>query len=92
MNPLVAAQVTISPDKQDITIDQLMSASSGLPNFHHLPGVDADPDLTWIDRETALKRIFSEPLLFKPGQGRAHVVDRGLRVHEAQAGHLLALP
>ena len=59
-------------DKKDITIEQLMSGASGLPNFHHLPGVDADPDLTWIDRETALTRIFGEPLLFKPGQGSAH--------------------
>jgi CubicO group peptidase (beta-lactamase class C family) len=62
----------VPADKKDITIDQLMSGTSGLRNFHHLPGVDADPDLTWIDRDTALKRIFGEPLLFKPGQGRAH--------------------
>lgn len=62
----------VPADKQDITIDQLMSGTSGLRNFHHLPGVDADPDLTWIDRETALQRIFAESLLFKPGQGSAH--------------------
>jgi CubicO group peptidase (beta-lactamase class C family) len=62
----------VPSDKKNITIDQLMSGASGLPNFHHLPGVDADPDLTWIDRETALQRIFGEPLLFKPGQGSAH--------------------
>jgi len=62
----------VPADKQDITIDQLMAGASGLPNFHHLPGVDADPDLTWIDRETAIKRIFAEPLLFKPGKGSAH--------------------
>ena len=62
----------VPANKQAITIDQLMSGASGLPNFHHLPGVDADPDLTWVDRETALKRIFGQPLLFKPGEGNAH--------------------
>jgi CubicO group peptidase (beta-lactamase class C family) len=58
-------------DKKNITIAQLLSGSSGLPDFRHIHGVDADPDLTWIDRETALKRIFTEPLLFKPGQSKA---------------------
>lgn len=62
----------VPADKRAITIDQLMSATSGLPNFHHVPGVDADPDLTWIDRNTALNRIFGQPLLFKPGEGHAH--------------------
>jgi CubicO group peptidase (beta-lactamase class C family) len=62
----------VPDDKKAITIDQLMSGTSGLPNFHHLRGVDADPDLTWVDRETALQRIFAEPLLFHPGQGSAH--------------------
>jgi len=59
-------------DKKDITIDELMSGQSGLANFHHRPGIDANPDLTWIDRETAVKRIFERPLLFKPGEGTAH--------------------
>jgi CubicO group peptidase (beta-lactamase class C family) len=62
----------VPADKQTITIDQLMSGASGLRNFHHIPGVDADPDLTWVDRDTALQRIFGQPLLFKPGQGTAH--------------------
>jgi CubicO group peptidase (beta-lactamase class C family) len=34
--------------------------------------VDADPDLTWIDRETAMSRILAQPLLFAPGKGNAH--------------------
>ncbi len=59
-------------DKKDITIDELMSGQSGLANFHHRPGIDANPDLTWIDRATAVKRIFERPLLFKPGEGNAH--------------------
>lgn len=59
-------------DKKDITIDELMSGESGLANFHHRPGIDANPDLTWIDRDTAVKRIFDRPLLFKPGEGHAH--------------------
>lgn len=62
----------VPDDKKDITIDELMSGASGLPNFHHLPGVDADPDLTWIDRDTAVERIFHQALLFKPGTGQAH--------------------
>ncbi len=40
-------------DKQGITLDHLMTGRSGLPNYHHMPGQDADRDLTWIDRETA---------------------------------------
>jgi CubicO group peptidase (beta-lactamase class C family) len=49
-----------------------MTGRSGLPNFHHDSGMDADPDLTWIDRPTAIRRILSLPLLFPPGEGRAH--------------------
>jgi CubicO group peptidase (beta-lactamase class C family) len=62
----------VPADKRAITIGHLMTGRSGLPNFHHIPGTDADPDLTWIDRPTAIKRILDRALLFPPGEGRAH--------------------
>jgi CubicO group peptidase (beta-lactamase class C family) len=62
----------VPADKQAVTIDHLMSGASGLPDFHHVAGVDADPDLAWIDRETAIRRILGQELLFSPGGGQAH--------------------
>ena len=58
-------------DKRAMTIRQLLTGKSGLPNFHHVP-TDWDADLAWIDRDTAVKRILAQPLLFPPGQGEAH--------------------
>lgn len=58
-------------DKRDISLGQLMTGRSGLANFHHRDG-DSDKDLTFIDRETALRRILEEPLLFAPGEGESH--------------------
>ena len=63
--------VDVPPDKQIITLEQLMTGASGLPDFHDLPG-DADPDLSWIDRQTAIDRIMAQPLLFAPGANRQH--------------------
>lgn len=62
----------VPEDKRTITLDHLMSGRSGLPDFHHVVGRDADPDLTWVDREEALRRIMGQDLLFPPGRGRAH--------------------
>lgn len=62
----------VPADKRGITIEQLMSGRSGLANFHDVRGVDADPDLSWIDRDTAIRRILGQPLLFAPGTDRAH--------------------
>ena len=62
----------VPADKRSITIDHLMGGASGLPNFHHIMGVDADADLTWIDRATAIDRILRQDLLFAPGTGEAH--------------------
>ena len=59
-------------DKSIITLDQLMRGQSGLPNFHHHPEIDDDYDLSWIDRDEAVNRIFNQPLLFTPGAQRAH--------------------
>ncbi len=61
----------VPADKQGITIEDLMTGASGLPNFHDIPS-DADPDLTWIDRATAIGRILGQKLLFAPGTDRRH--------------------
>jgi CubicO group peptidase (beta-lactamase class C family) len=59
-------------DKRTITLDHLMQSTSGLPNFHHVPGLDEDYDLTWIDGDEAVRRILGRELLFAPGEGEAH--------------------
>lgn len=56
-------------DKRSITIRHLMTGQSGLPDFFHTSG-DWDPDLAWIDRETAERRLLSMELLFTPGEDR----------------------
>ena len=71
-DPITKFFDNVPADKQTMTIDHLMNRGSGLPDFHHVAGVDADPDLTWIDRDTAVKRILGASLLFPPGQGEAH--------------------
>jgi CubicO group peptidase (beta-lactamase class C family) len=71
-DPITKYLKNVPADKQAMTIDHLMSGRSGLPNFHHVRGTDADPDLTWIDRDTAVKRILGGELLFPPGTEHAH--------------------
>jgi len=61
----------VPEDKRSMTIRHLLSGQSGLPDFFHSAG-DWDPDLAWIDRETAVKRLLSAELLFEPGTGRSH--------------------
>ncbi|NJO92485.1 MAG: beta-lactamase family protein [Chloroflexia bacterium] len=58
-------------DKQSITVDYLMTGRSGLPDFFDTED-DWDPDLQWVDRETAIERMFSQELLFKPGADHKH--------------------
>lgn len=70
-DPITRFIKDVPEDKRALTIDQLMSGASGLPQFHHIADQDADPDLTWIDRATAIRRIMSQPLLFAPGEGEA---------------------
>ncbi|MDH5628283.1 MAG: beta-lactamase family protein, partial [Candidatus Krumholzibacteria bacterium] len=62
----------VPDDKRAVTIDNLMTGTSGLPNFHDIAGVDTDPDLSWIDRATAIDRILHQDLLFAPGRGEEH--------------------
>ena len=59
-------------DKAGMTLEHLMKGSSGLRNFHGIRGVDEDMDLSYIDRDEAMRRIFSSSLLFVPGRGQAH--------------------
>ena len=54
-----------------ITVEQLMTGRSGLPDFLGSPG-DPDPDHAWIDRDEALRRIFAAPLRFAPGTRSEH--------------------
>jgi len=61
----------VPADKRAITLRHLLTGRSGLPNFHH-DGKDWDADLGWIDRDTAVRRILGQTLLFAPGQGEAH--------------------
>ncbi len=70
-DPITMHLATVPADKRAMTIDQLMNRGSGLHDFHHVEG-DADKDLSWIDRDTAVKRILGATLLFPPGQGEAH--------------------
>jgi CubicO group peptidase (beta-lactamase class C family) len=62
----------VPPDKASMTIDHLLTGASGLPDFHHQEGKDWDPDLAWVDRDTAVARILAQPLLFAPGSDRQH--------------------
>jgi hypothetical protein len=61
----------VPPDKQAITILHLLTGQSGLPDFFHTEE-DWDPDLAWVTREVAEKRLLSQKLLFSPGEGRQH--------------------
>jgi CubicO group peptidase (beta-lactamase class C family) len=61
----------VPEDKSSMTIRHLLAGQSGLPDFFHTEE-DWDPDLAWIDRETAVKRLLSAKLLFEPGTGRSH--------------------
>jgi CubicO group peptidase (beta-lactamase class C family) len=70
-DPITRFFANVPPDKQGITIEQLMTGRSGLQNFHDLPS-DRDKDHTWIDRDEAVRRILAQKLLFAPGKGREH--------------------
>ena len=62
---------SVPDDKREMTLRHLLTGRSGLPDFHHT-AQDWDADLAWIDREEAVRRILSQPLLFSPGAGEAH--------------------
>ncbi len=58
-------------DRADMTIEQMMTGGSGLPDFPARDG-DWDADLGWIDRAEFERRTMATPLLFAPGEGEAH--------------------
>lgn len=62
---------SVPADKASITLRHLMTGRSGLPDFFHT-SADWDPDLQWIDRETAVNRLLNQQLLFEPGEDRQH--------------------
>lgn len=55
---------TVPADKATITIHQLLTHSSGFPEFLKQDGGDYEK----INTEEFLKRAFAEPLAFKPGE------------------------
>ena len=61
----------VPADKAKITIRQLMSGQSGLPDFFDTED-DWDPDLAYINRKTAEARLLSQELLFEPGTKSRH--------------------
>jgi len=61
----------VPQDKNSITIRYLLTGKSGLPDFFHT-SEDWDPDLAWVDRKTAEKRLLNHQLLFTPGSDRQH--------------------
>ncbi len=61
----------VPSDKDNITIRHLMSGQSGLPDFFHNED-DWNPDLQWVDRHTAIQRMFDQQLLFEPGTDKRH--------------------
>jgi len=70
-DPITRFLDNVPEDKQAITLHQLMTGQSGLPDFHGTEE-DDDQDLSWIDRPTAIERIMSQDLLFAPGTSQRH--------------------
>ncbi len=62
----------VPEDKQGITLAHLRTGRSGLLDFPALDGVDENRDLSWIDRDEFLRRIFASQLLFEPGTNERH--------------------
>ena len=61
----------VPEDKQAITIKHLLTRQSGLPDFFDTEE-DWNPDLAWVDRQTAVRRMMGQELLFEPGTDRRH--------------------
>ncbi len=62
----------VPADKRGLTLEHLRSGRSGLLDFPGLPGVDANLDLAWIDRQEFLRRVLTSELLFEPGARAEH--------------------
>lgn len=70
-DPITKFFENVPDDKKAMTLQQLMTGRSGLPDFHDIPS-DKDKDHSWIDRDEAVRRILGSQLLFAPGEGRRH--------------------
>jgi CubicO group peptidase (beta-lactamase class C family) len=70
-DPITLFFKEVPGDKQPITIRHLLTGQSGLPDFFDNDD-DWDPDLAWIDRDSAVKRLLAQRLLFPPGKNREH--------------------
>lgn len=62
----------VPADKRGITLAHLRSGGSGLIDFPGIPGVDENMDLSWIDRDEFLRRVWASELLFEPGTDSRH--------------------
>lgn len=70
-DPITKYFPNVPEDKQQITIEHLMTGRSGFPDFHDRPS-DENKDHTWIDRDEAVRRMLENKLLFEPGKGESH--------------------
>lgn len=61
----------VPADRAGMTIRQMMTGASGLPDFP-ANASDWDADLAWIDRAEFERRTLAVPLLFAPGEGNEH--------------------
>ena len=62
----------VPADKRGITLEHLRTGRSGLLDFPGIPGVDANLDLSWVDRDEFMRRIFASQLRFEPGTENEH--------------------
>jgi CubicO group peptidase (beta-lactamase class C family) len=63
-DPLKKFFPNIPADKKNITIHQLLTHSGGFPEFLK----NDQGDYEKIDKDEFLKKVFSEPLIFQPGE------------------------
>lgn len=70
--PLTVFFDDVPADKRGITLEHLRTGRSGLLDFPGIPGVDENLDLSWIDRDEFLRRVFASELLFAPGSDERH--------------------
>ena len=71
-DPITRYFTGVPADKRGITLDHLRTSRSGLIDFQGIEGVDPNLDLSWIDRDEFLRRMFAAPLHFAPGTDEQH--------------------
>lgn len=71
-DPLAKYIDDVPADKRGITLEHLRTGQSGLIDFPGILGVDENLDLSWIDRDEFLRRVFAAPLMFEPGSSEQH--------------------